>query len=674
MIKKKLSILVALTFVASLSTPVFVSTPDKTANLSNVTQKAGTNISLYAAKRINAQTPSITINLPASTPTTVGTPVTLTIAARVTDGGTLSYKWYQSTKKDATGAKEVAGETTNSYSAPADTAGTFYYYCIVTNTNTAATGKKTATIKSSIAVVVVNQNSEATLTSAIYSVDDAASTITAVPYGTTLAAFEAAITPSAGATFDVYESDGTTPATDLATGYKVIVTAQDGVTQKTYTITVSLADVTSPGFETHPLATDISITLTGGTFKAGTITASDFSFSGPDAAPLAAGTFTRISDTVVHISGLSGLTITNNTVTVLGATQATQATSVAVRKMEDAYSGAFASSDQDDTVTITLNGIGTFMPRTITAADFYFLGLGGQSTGPNYAKFAAGTFTRTSDSVVTITGLNLSAYAYNQVAVRASAQATYTFTITPVSSSTLPSAPTTGALAQGTSAGMTKLTGVDSTMEYKLNDGAYSAVSGTEVDNIAVNATDVIYVRYAAASPLPASKTQNLTVELTDIKPAAAPTTGVLTQGTNGYTTKLTGVDSTMQYKVNEGDYSPISGTEVDNIAVNAGDTIHVRYAATALQPASETQNLTVTSTDIRIADVTSPEFETHPLAADITITLAGGTFKAGTITASDFSFSGPDAEHLAAGTFTRISDTVVHISGLSGLQLLITQ
>ena len=135
--------------------------------------------------------------------------------------------------------------------------------------------------------------------------------------------------------------------------------------------------------------------------------------------------------------------------TVLSATQATQATSVAVRKMEDAYSGAFASAEGDDTVTITLNGIGTFMPRTITAADFMFF-------GNNAAKLAAGTFTRTSDSVVTITGLNLSAYAYNQVAVKASAQATYTFTITPVSSRTAaPAAPTTGALAQGTNAGTT---------------------------------------------------------------------------------------------------------------------------------------------------------------------------------------------------------------------------
>jgi plastocyanin len=659
--KRKLSILVALTFASSLSAFVFLATPGKTVGSSDLAQISGKNITFYAAKKTNAQTPTITQNLPASTTTPKGTPVTLTIGASVSDGGTLSYKWYQSIKKDASGAKEVAGATASSYSVPVNATGTFYYYCIVTNTNTSATGKTTASIKSSIAAVVVFINDQATLTSTIGTVDNDASTITGIPYGTTLAAFEAAITPAAGATFDVYQSDGTTPATNLATGYKVIVTAQDGVTQKTYTISVNIGDVTSPGFHTGVLSSDATITLAGGTFKAGTITAADFSFGGPNAVPLAAGTFTRISDTVVHISNLSGLANSDiNTVTVLAATQATQATSVAGRVMEDAYSNAFASSDQDDTVTITLNGSGTYMP-SVTSADFMFFGI-------NASKLAAGTFTRTSDKVVTITGLNLSAYAYNQAVVKDSAQATYTFTITPVALSTLPAAPTTGALAQGTNGGTSKLTGVDSTMEYKLNNGAYSAISGTEVDNISVNAGDIIYVRYAAADPLPASKTQNLTVALTDIKPAAAPTTAALDPGTNGRTTKLTGVDSTMEYKVNTGAYSAISGTEVDNISVNAGDTIYVRYAATALQPASETQNLTVTAADIKIADVTSPGFLLGSLSTDATITLAGGTFKAGTITAADFSFGGPNAVQLAAGTFTRISDTVVHISDLSGL------
>ena len=78
------------------------------------------------------------------------------------------------------------------------------------------------------------------LTSTIGTVNDGAETITAIPNGTTLAAFKAAITPALGATFEVYQADGTTVAADLATGYKVKVTAEDKVTAKIYTVTVNL--------------------------------------------------------------------------------------------------------------------------------------------------------------------------------------------------------------------------------------------------------------------------------------------------------------------------------------------------------------------------------------------------------------------------------------------------
>ena len=77
------------------------------------------------------------------------------------------------------------------------------------------------------------------MTSTVGTVDDGAETITDVPNGTTLADFKTAITPASNATFEVYEADGTTVATDLQDGYKVIVTAEDGTTTKTYTVNVS---------------------------------------------------------------------------------------------------------------------------------------------------------------------------------------------------------------------------------------------------------------------------------------------------------------------------------------------------------------------------------------------------------------------------------------------------
>ncbi|NMI06935.1 hypothetical protein HF638_23375 [Paenibacillus sp. SZ31] len=88
----------------------------------------------------------------------------------------------------------------------------------------------------------------ATLTSTIGTVSAGGTlqeTITNIPSTTTLEALKAAITPAENATFEIYEADGTTVATTLATGNKIIVTAEDGMTQVTYTVTV-IAPPTPP--------------------------------------------------------------------------------------------------------------------------------------------------------------------------------------------------------------------------------------------------------------------------------------------------------------------------------------------------------------------------------------------------------------------------------------------
>ncbi|GGD88803.1 S-layer homology domain-containing protein [Paenibacillus nasutitermitis] len=115
----------------------------------------------------------------------------------------------------------------------------------VTVATVLATGKKVIVTSENGTVatytVSVITNTEATLTSAIGTVSaggTANETIT-VPYGTTLAALKAAITPAGGAAFEVYNADGTTVATALATGGKIIVTAENGTNRVTYAITVS---------------------------------------------------------------------------------------------------------------------------------------------------------------------------------------------------------------------------------------------------------------------------------------------------------------------------------------------------------------------------------------------------------------------------------------------------
>ncbi len=81
----------------------------------------------------------------------------------------------------------------------------------------------------------------ATLTSTIGTVSTGGTvneTIT-VGSGIKLAALKAAITPSANATFEIYNADGITKATTLETGMKIIVSPQTGTSKVTYTITVS---------------------------------------------------------------------------------------------------------------------------------------------------------------------------------------------------------------------------------------------------------------------------------------------------------------------------------------------------------------------------------------------------------------------------------------------------
>ena len=101
------------------------------------------------------------------------------------------------------------------------------------------TAQDNSTKSWTVTVTVQAASSDATVSSSVYTVNSVDGTITNVPYNTTLSTFKSNITPATGATFEVYEADGTTEATDLQTGYKLICTAQDGITKKTYTITLN---------------------------------------------------------------------------------------------------------------------------------------------------------------------------------------------------------------------------------------------------------------------------------------------------------------------------------------------------------------------------------------------------------------------------------------------------
>ncbi|GHV69331.1 hypothetical protein FACS1894199_17840 [Bacteroidia bacterium] len=104
---------------------------------------------------VNAVTPTITAHPQGSSTVNVGGSVSLSVTANAGDGGTLTYQWYSNTANNTSGSI-VSGATSATYSAPTATAGTLYYYVVVTNTNNGVNGTKTATQTSSVATVTVN--------------------------------------------------------------------------------------------------------------------------------------------------------------------------------------------------------------------------------------------------------------------------------------------------------------------------------------------------------------------------------------------------------------------------------------------------------------------------------------------------------------------------------------
>lgn len=78
----------------------------------------------------------------------------LTVVATL-DGYTLSYQWYENTTNSNTGGTVISGATTDRYTPTlSSTAGTTYYYCVVTATKD---GSETLTATSDVAAITVSE-------------------------------------------------------------------------------------------------------------------------------------------------------------------------------------------------------------------------------------------------------------------------------------------------------------------------------------------------------------------------------------------------------------------------------------------------------------------------------------------------------------------------------------
>ncbi|MDR3177506.1 MAG: hypothetical protein LBT96_00840 [Campylobacteraceae bacterium] len=123
----------------------------KTANVTSNTAQIIVN------KFVDAAVPNITVQ-PQDANYTLGNAIApLNVTATVTDGGNITYQWYETTNPSNNG-NEISGAISSTYSPSTSTVGTFYYYVVITNTNNNVNGNKTANVTSDTAKIVVNSN------------------------------------------------------------------------------------------------------------------------------------------------------------------------------------------------------------------------------------------------------------------------------------------------------------------------------------------------------------------------------------------------------------------------------------------------------------------------------------------------------------------------------------
>lgn len=101
----------------------------------------------------------------------------ISIGASVEDNGTLSYQWYRLADPEAEEGGAIADANEASFQVPTQESGTFYYYCVVTNTNETVENKTTSvrsrivTVQVTDAVVRYNDKAYSSLDDALAQID-----------------------------------------------------------------------------------------------------------------------------------------------------------------------------------------------------------------------------------------------------------------------------------------------------------------------------------------------------------------------------------------------------------------------------------------------------------------------------------------------------------------------
>ena len=184
--------------------------------------------------------PVITISShPASTTVTQGSiSGNLSVTASVTQSATLSYQWYRNTTNSNTGGTQVG--TSANFAIPTNlTAGTYYYYCVVS-----ATGGATS-VRSNVATVTVSAAPVApSITSANNTTvtSGTASSFTVTASGTTPISYSLTGAVPNGVSINSASGAISIAATTAAGEYAFIITADNGSTPYAQSFTLKVSD------------------------------------------------------------------------------------------------------------------------------------------------------------------------------------------------------------------------------------------------------------------------------------------------------------------------------------------------------------------------------------------------------------------------------------------------
>jgi len=226
----------------------------------------------------NAAAPNITMQ-PDDKNVIINTNTELSISATAT--GLLSYQWYSNSADSNSGGTLIPDATNSTFSPPTMSIGTTYYYVVVTNTDNAMTGSKTADTTSQAAQVTVNAQPTYTiapidnvtfnnLVAGYAAGSQQTRTITITRTGTgELANLTSVLKGANASSFTITQPAVSTLNNAVATT-SFTVRAKDGLAPGTYTatVTVSADNMTNRSFTvtqtvntvTPPVTPDPSVT------------------------------------------------------------------------------------------------------------------------------------------------------------------------------------------------------------------------------------------------------------------------------------------------------------------------------------------------------------------------------------------------------------------------------